>query len=432
MKLPKCIYIIIILFIAFVSCAFGQSKSEGYNISVKEYCDSITKLHKRVYSGSVDEIKINPILYKLISPSIYYRSPLLEQLKINDSSTRVTSLTENVSNNLLINLYANNANYLQMHEGVLNEEKLVIKDKTKTPNADKVIQDVLKPKTEETDVSDFVEDIQIEVTRPNFWKTSCTFSSQFTQNYFSDNWYRGGNNNATMLTSLTVKANYNDQKKISWENTAEMRLGFITTTDDSCHNFLTNNDRIRLWSKLGVKASKTWSYTTTLEAITQFMPSHRSNDRRTYADFLAPLDVILSIGMDYKPTFKNGNSLSIVLSPLSYKLRYIGSKDETIHNATNMKDKNTKEDFGSKMELQSNVNIIKNLTWTCRFVAFTSYEYVESELENKLRFKLTKYISSEFNTLWRFDDNRPKQYKDDKIGYFQFREYLTFGLTYDF
>ena len=124
--------------------------------------------------------------------------------------------------------------------------------------------------------------------------------------------------------------------------------------------------------------------------------------------------------------------MSVALLPLSYKLRYVGDKDENIHNATNMVGKNTREDFGAKLEFDSSVTLLKNLVWNCRFKAFTSYEYVESELENKLRFKLTKYISSELYTLWRFDDNRSRDLYDDNLGYFQFKEYLTFGLTYDF
>ena len=75
---------------------------------------------------------------------------------------------------------------------------------------------------------------------------------------------------------------------------------------------------------------------------------------------------------------------------------------------------------------------MKNLSWRCRSYCFTSYEYVEAELENVFTFSFSKYISSELNTLWRFDDNRPAKYYDDNLGYFQFKEFLTFGLKYSF
>lgn len=434
------ICVCIIGFLSFVNCfrTYAQNtKVNGvFESNVKQYCDSISALRQQIYSDSLRDYNIAPQLYRLVSPSIYYRKTMNDYLKITDDDEPAGDLflekEKKVFDELLLNLYSSNANLLTMHEDVFDGVDVVIPEKKKENNAEQVFDGVLESQENYAEIDDVIDDVHIEVTRPNFWKTSCVFTSQFTQNYFSENWHQGGNNNATMLTSLTLKANYDDQKRIIWENTLEMRLGFVTTTDDTCHNYLTNNDRLRLWSKLGVKAQKNWSYTTTFEATTQFMPSYRSNDRRTYADFMAPLDMYLSVGMDFRPSFKNGNTLSIALLPLSYKMRYIGSSDENIHNATNMKNKDKREDFGAKFELLSSVTILKDLTWNCRLTAFTSYEYVESELENKLRYKLTKYISSELYTLWRFDDNRPPHLYDDNLGYFQFREYLTFGLTYDF
>jgi hypothetical protein len=72
----------------------------------------------------------------------------------------------------------------------------------------------------------------------------------------SEKWWRGGNNNVDLFTQLTLNANYNNQKGITWENLLDMRLGFVTASSDSIHRFLTNNDKIRLFSKLGIRAIK--------------------------------------------------------------------------------------------------------------------------------------------------------------------------------
>ena len=276
------------------------------------------------------------------------------------------------------------------------------------------------------------EDIGIKIERPNFWKTTGQASLQFSQNYFSENWYKGGNNNQNLLASIILQANYNDQRKVSWENKLEMRLGFMTTTSDSCHKFLTSNDKLNLHSKLGVKATKSWYYTITAEANTQFMKGHRSNDKRTYSNFLAPLDVFLSIGMDFKPTFKNGNTFSLALLPLSYKIRHLNDDDENIHSVYNMVGKNTQKDYGSKMELNTRLKIAKDFYWKSRCYYYTSYSYAEAELENSFTYAFSKYINAEVYTLWRFDDNRAKKYFDDNLGYFQFKEYFTLGMTYSF
>ena len=162
------------------------------------------------------------------------------------------------------------------------------------------------------------------------------------------------------------------------------------------------------------------------------MPGYRSNDRNTYSDFLAPLDAYVAIGIDFKPKLKNGNSLSAVLQPLTYKIRYIGAEDETIHASYNMRDKDFQQDFGSKVEVNAFVNVMKNFTWRSRLFFFTSYEYVESEWENNFSFSFNKYIKADLYTTWRFDDNRNKNYYDSTLGYFQFKETFMLGLTYSF
>ncbi len=423
-----------------------KSKTAKPSTVLSNYTDSLKALSSRIKAESSFPESISTEMFRITGPATYYRNATGNALAIDwqNDADRDYSPTESDNainrrlfnssvDRTLLNLYMNSPQRLRNYEDMIDNETLV--DATPQRKEEKKeIDKVLGNVNEIKDVADVVDnvDMDIKVTRPNFWKTTCKFSSTFTQNYFSENWYKGSNNNTTMLNMLTMTANYNDQKKISWENTLELKLGFITTNDDTCHNYLTNNDRIRLWSKFGLKAAKDWSYTTTLEATTQFLPSYRSNDRNKYAAFLAPLDVYLSVGMDFKPKFKNGNTLSLALLPLSYKMRYIGSDDETIHHATNMVDKDKREDFGAKIEGNAQVQIVKNLTWRMRFYCFTSYEYVESEFENKLEFRFNKYITSELYTLWRFDDNRPRDLYDDNLGYFQFREYLTFGITYDF
>ena len=209
-------------------------------------------------------------------------------------------------------------------------------------------------------------------------------------------------------------------------------MGFVTTSADTVHRYITNNDKIYLSSKLGVKAAKNWFYTLSVQGNTQFLPGRKSNDRRTYSKFLAPLDAYASIGMDFKPNLKNGNSFSLALLPFSYKMRYIGDDEQSIHASYNMIDKDFQQDFGSRVEFVAKMTIVKNLQWKSRFYYFTSYEYAESEMENSLTFQFNKYIASEVYTLWRFDDNRSKKYYDDSLGYFQFKEYFTLGLSYNF
>jgi hypothetical protein len=389
---------------------------------------------------------MSPYYYQLFGPGVFIRSVLDHQLKLNytlpgevNSPLQTTDAIRqrqhiNASiDNVLLGIYAEQPYHIHYSDVQIAAESTISPVSVIETKAEDLVSIYNKVEgiKDVADVLDNVE-IDLQIVKPNFWTTSGKFSFQFTQNYFSDNWYKGGNNNVTMLSNLVLEANYNNQKRVTWDNKLDLRLGFVTATSDSVHRYLTNNDKIQLNSKLGIKAAKNWYYTVSAEAKTQFLPAHKANDRRTYSKFLAPLDLYVSLGMDWKPKFKNGNSFSLALLPFSYKMRLINDDDIDIHRSNNMAGKDFQQDFGSKIEFSSKITVAKGLTWKSRCFYFTSYEYVEAEMENSLSFQFNKYISSEVYTLWRFDDNRDMKFYDDTIGYFQFKEYFTLGLAYNF
>lgn len=409
-------------------------------LAQRAFADSLAVLRQRYLrvdtSMDSDVMDADPLYYRLMGPPTFYSRSLDGVFSIDSIGENPT--LEQAIDRALVEQYMKHPRSFRHYDAQYRRQELPTITETKTSDLQKQMTTILNRDAKEQN-EDAVEqsivlddDIGLRVERPNFWKTSANFTLQFTQNYFSENWYKGGNNSGTLLSSLTLQAIYNDQRHVTWENRLLMRLGFITTPSDTSHSYITNNDKLNLYSKLGVKARKSFYYTFSLEANTQFMPGYRTNDRRTYSNFLAPLDVFASLGIDYKPSLKNGNTLSVAVLPLSYKLRYIGDEDENVHKTYNMVGKDTQEDYGSKLELNAKIGLAKSLTWKCRAYYFTSYEYAEAELENVLSYAFSKYISTELYTLWRFDDNRSRDYYDDNLGYFQFKEYFTFGINYTF
>jgi len=404
------------------------------------FADSLAVLRQRYLRvdslAENDVLNANPLYYRLMgSPTFYSRS--LDHVFSLDSIGETPTL-EQAIDHALVEQYMKRPRSFRHYDAQYRKQELPTMTETKTSDLQQQMTTILNRDVEETNEGGadqpliLDDDIGLRVERPNFWNTSANFTLQFTQNYFSENWYKGGDNSGTLLSSLTLQANYDDQRNVAWENRLLMRLGFITTPSDTCHSYITNNDKLNLYSKLGVKARKNFYYTFSLEANTQFMPGYRTNNRNTYSNFLAPLDVFASLGIDYKPSLKNGNTLSVAVLPLSYKLRYIGDDDETIHKTYGMEGEDMQEDYGSKLELNAKIGLAKSLTWKCRAYYFTSYEYAEAELENVFSYAFSKYISTELYTLWRFDDNRSPDYYDDNLGYFQFKEYFTFGINYTF
>lgn len=448
------LYLSVALCCAAILPSYGQRQRkvvqyrQKANAIVAKYREALKSIAPRAIGPDslIDSMVVSPYMFPLVGPGVYYKSVTsdifglgyqLPGSSVSSCASPSLAYREMIGDNVgqtLLDSYANRPWLFRYNDDMIQKEDVVTEAKPDTEIKPEELEKIYSKVDEIKDVREVVSDVDIDlkIEKPNFWSTKCRFDFKFSQNYFSEQWYKGGNNNVNLFTNLLIEANYNDQKSIQWDNKLDLRLGFVTATSDSIHNFLTSDDRIYLFSKLGVRAVDNWYYTVSAEAKTQFLPGYRANDRNTYSDFLAPLDVFVAVGIDFKPKLKNGNSLSVMLQPLTYKIRYITAEDETVHASYNMRNKDFQQDFGSKVEVNSFFNIVKNFTWRSRFYFFTSYEYVESEWENTLSFRFNKYISADLYTIWRFDDNRDKRYFDSTLGYFQFKENFMLGLTYSF
>lgn len=409
------------------------------NEAVQSFEQSLNGLRNNIFNGNRKNSSktISPYYYRLIDPEVYSASAIKGMMTLEDLEGDKRDQINHFIDKSLVGLYLKKPSAVAYSDLNINQEQSVPVVKEDEPivlpveKVDDILNNELEVK-QAKDIDDNIVDIGLKVEKPNFWKFTGKASLQFTQNYFSDNWYKGGNNNQNLLASLILQANYDDQKRLSWENKLEMRLGFMTTPSDTCHKFLTSNDKLNLYSKLGLKAKKAWFYTATAEANTQFLPGYRSNNRLKFSNFLAPFDVYFSIGMDFKPSLKNGNTFSLALLPFSYKMRWLNDKDDNIHRVYNMVDEDITHDFGSKLEMNCKFQIAKDFFWKSRLYCYSAYDYVEAEWENSFTYAFSKYINAEVFTLWRFDDNRDRKYYDEHLGYFQFKEYFTLGLTYAF
>ena len=91
------------------------------------------------------------------------------------------------------------------------------------------------------------------------------------------------------------------------------------------------------------------------------------------------------------------------------------------------KDEKSLHEYGSSMKVKSTWTIIKNVTWTSRLEAFTNYDKVQAEWENTFDFAVSRYLSTKLFLHGRFDDGVPRV---EDHSYFQFKEFLSFGLSY--
>ena len=364
---------------------------------------------------------------QLFLPLTFYNSVAHDALSLDGDPSEASKA--------LLEAYLTRPDLVQATESELRDDYAAPADKIAdkpTPAPLPTVVDVPAPVEPET------PNVDVEVTKPNFWTFKGDGFLQFLQNYVSGNWYKGGESNYSMLSSLTLEANYNNKSKLKWDNKLEMKLGFQTSRSDTVNKFKANEDLIRLTSKVGLQATKHWYYTLQLLAYTQFTRGLKPNDKRTYSDFMSPFNLNVGLGMDYKMEWFNKKLTGTVnISPLAVNYRYV---DRTIFmNGENVQwfpsrhgveaDHHSLTDLGSQFIIDFTWKMAENISWKSRMYGFTSYKRVEYEWENTFSFQFNKYISSKLFIHPRFDDNRQR---DDHHGYWMFKEYLSIGFNYSF
>lgn len=280
------------------------------------------------------------------------------------------------------------------------------------------------------DLTPDIDEIYIQVRRPNFWSTSGDYSLQFTQSYFSENWYQGGENNYTMLALATMRANYDNKNKVQWENWLEMRLGFQTSQSDEIHKFKTNDDLLRFTTKIGYKAAKRWYYTLQVQASTQFYPSYKANSKDVSSDFMSPFNMTVSLGMDYKLELSRFKG-SAVLTPVSYNFRYV-DRENLRPNFGIEEGMKTYNYFGPSITVNYTWDIYKNIQWGARLYWFSNLEQTTVEWENTITFSLTRFLNAKLFLYPRYDDSSLNYRNEETGNYLMFKEWFSLGMNYNF
>ncbi len=396
----------------------------------------------------------NPDFYKLFVPPTYYTSVIDQAFGIDwqpgkklgmtatDSLYQVLSDTierfelpqletkaeaDRWVNNLLLKYYMQYPDRVKGNELYLADMKVF--DESKVPSGPKKEKVKEYMKAENPVADNTGTDTEIVVLKPNFWKKTSKASLQFSQHGISDNWYQGGESTNALMGELKLTANYDDQQKIQFDNSLEIKIGFITAPSDTVHSYKTNADLFRLNSKLGVRAIKNLYYTLAAEFKTQFFSNYKTNTNDLISNFLSPAQLDVSLGLDYKLNKKKYN-LSVMGSPLSYTFVYIN--DDKIYDRTAFNveaDKTIAHMFGSKITANLDWAFTKNISWTSKFDYFTTYKKVIANWENTLNFQVSRYLSTKIFFHTRFDDG--VTLSEDNKTYFQFKEMLTFGLSYN-
>lgn len=400
--------------------ALSKMESEESGVE-KNYLDSLEACRLRLDSvrWESDDIRFS----QLFTPLTFYHAPSGRFLRLNPDGISADSL-DLALDKALMNVYLNRPDLVRSHESRLNVVGAPIVEETPRKSKLDIVEEVA-PKPIEIEAAP----MNIYVKKPNFWTLKGDYYLQFLQNYVSDNWYKGGESNYSMLGSVTMQANYNNKQKVKWDNKLELRLGYQTSKGDTLHKYKTSEDLIRYTGKLGLQATKKWYYTLQVIAQTQFTKTLKSNDSFIYSDFMSPFKLNLSVGMDYTVDWFNHRLKgSTHIAPLAFNWKYVGRSslstryglEEGQHGMT---------DYGSEFTVDLTWQFADNIRWKTRLYGYTTYKRAELEWENTITFQFNKYISTNIFLYPRFDDGATRK---DGDSYWQFKEFASVGFSYSF
>ena len=392
---------------------------------VRNYIDSLKVLQSRLDSlqqlnSQLQQESTDGRFFRLFVPTTFYHSGANKQLSLHpQKGDEVTDAVDNA----LMHIYMRRPDLVRNDESRLRRVGSIREDVNTEIMPHVELTNMVQPLPDEPDPVP----VQVMVRKPKFWKFTGDGYLQFLQNYVSDNWHKGGESNYSAQAAATLELNYNDRDKVTFENKLEMKLGFQTSPSDTVHRFKTNNDLLRLTSKLGIQAHKQWYYTLQMMTYTQFARGLKANDKKVYSDFTSPIDVNVGIGMEYKVDALNKRLTGTLnFLPFSLNFRYVARESLEAKNGIRGHH-HTMEDFASQFTGELKWQIFDQLSWKTRLFAITTYRQSKMEWENQFQLKVTKNLSANLFVYPRFDDGNDP---DEDMGYFQLQEWSSIGLSF--
>lgn len=260
-----------------------------------------------------------------------------------------------------------------------------------------------------------------------YWTKGGNYSFNATQVSLT-NWSAGGQNAVSGVTKLQLFANYL-KGKTAFDNKIDLGFGLSKVEGLALQK---NEDIIDLQSKLGIKASEKWFYSASLAFKSQFGPgySDATNTTKT-SNFLAPANLTLAIGMDYKPNDK----LTMMIAPIAGKLTIVNDKsiDATLYGLASS-DATTRMEMGASIVSAYKTELMKNVGFSTELGLFSNYlnnpQNIDVDWKVGIIMKINEYLSAQLDTRLIYDAD----IKDpaDNVAKIQFKELLGLGFNIKF
>jgi hypothetical protein len=267
-----------------------------------------------------------------------------------------------------------------------------------------------------------------EDTTHKLWRHGGLFSFNLSQGSLS-NWAAGGDDFSLSLNSfLNVFAFYKNDR-YSWDNTLDLYFGYLKTTSLGARK---NDDRIDLLSKYGYAFKPKLSISGLFNFRSQMARGYNyDNTTKTLTSaFLSPAYILLSVGLDYKPS----KNLSIFISPAT-------SRWTIVHNDTLAAKglygvtpgKKSKNEIGAFATINYLHALNKSVGYKGRLDLFSNYQHkpenVDLYMTNIFTTKISKILAASWSIDLIYDDDVKLFGANHNSAGMQFKSLIGVGLS---
>lgn len=241
-------------------------------------------------------------------------------------------------------------------------------------------------------------------TSSKFWRSGGIYGINISQASLN-NWAAGGDNFSLSVNSLLNLFAFYKKGKASWDNTFDFNLGYVKTTSLGSRK---NDDRFDLLSKYGHALSEKLNLTGLFNIRSQFFKGFifPGNVKTYSSDFMAPGYLLLSVGLDYKPT----KNLSLFFSPST--ARWVIVRDTALANKGLYgvePGKKSAFEFGGFATINYLKEFNKFITYKGRLDLFSNYRHkpqnIDLFMSNILSAKLGKVLAVTWSVDIIYDDD---------------------------
>ena len=263
------------------------------------------------------------------------------------------------------------------------------------------------------------------------WKKGGLYSLNLSQGSLN-NWAAGGDKFSLAVNSLLSLYAFYKKDKNSWDNTFDFNLGYVNTTSLGSRK---NDDRFDLLSKYGYALTSKLNVATLFNLRSQLFKgyTYKNNIKSLSSNFMAPGYILLSLGLDYKPT----KELSIFVSPST--ARFVIVKDTALSNKGLYgvePGKKSNFEFGAFASINYLKEFNKNLTYKGRLDLFSNYRHnpqnVDLYMTNALNIKFSKVLSATWSVDLIYDDDVRLFGDNQKSAALQLKSLVGIGLLVKF